>query len=185
MFLIFIGFCSFQSASEKNNGKATMKIEYREDNPADSFYIHKVKVSEISPGDHSPLATSQWPKFQGSSLQNTGRSSYVGPNSNSVKWVFNTGDDTERCMSVGPDGVIYAGNYSNLYAISPDDGSVKWIANVPWPIAGAYTPPAISSDGYLYVGTGFDDMFKINASNGEPANINWPLNFSSYFTQGI
>jgi outer membrane protein assembly factor BamB len=52
-------------------------------------------------------------------------------------------------VSLGADGILYAGANARLYAIDPG-GAERWSAQLPAP---ASTPPAIGRDGTLYVGT--------------------------------
>jgi outer membrane protein assembly factor BamB len=52
--------------------------------------------------------------------------------------------------TIGWDGTIYCGGY-DLYAINPENGSVKWVYDAPGTIEGA--TPCSSIDGTIYLGT--------------------------------
>jgi outer membrane protein assembly factor BamB len=52
--------------------------------------------------------------------------------------------------TIGWDGTVYCGGY-DLYAIYPENGSVKWICDVPGTIEGG--TPCSSIDGTIYLGT--------------------------------
>jgi len=72
----------------------------------------------------------------------------VCPNG-TMKWRTNVGAGTSP--TIGQDGTIYAG-WSNLYAVNPINGSIKWVFN-PGPdrcIEGG--TPAHSADGTIYCG---------------------------------
>ena len=66
----------------------------------------------------------------------------------SFKWKTNVGAGASP--TIGQDGTIYAG-YSELYAINPIDGSVKWSFDVGGTMRGG--TPCNSIDGTIYVGT--------------------------------
>ena len=76
---------------------------------------------------------SPWPMFR-HDLKNTGRSLFTGPSTPAVKWTFQADDGIACSPSIGHNGTIYvgAGGYygaasdSTLYALNPEDGSVKW-----------------------------------------------------------
>ncbi|HVQ01578.1 MAG TPA: PQQ-binding-like beta-propeller repeat protein, partial [Candidatus Thermoplasmatota archaeon] len=71
-----------------------------------------------------------------------------------MKWKTNVGAGTSS--TIGQDGTIYCG-YSNLYAVNPTNGSVRWTFN-PGPgrtIRGA--TPCNSVDGTIYFGTWIGD----------------------------
>jgi len=128
------------------------------------------------------LAESPWPKFMGPGLHNTGRSPYVGPDSPDVKWVFDLGGTIHfRSPSIGPDGTIYAGTETVLFALNPD-GTTKWSVYIPNEMLNHVT---ISGDDFLYVQTSYHKMYKIDSTTGDMVNENWPYDFSSYSTTGV
>jgi outer membrane protein assembly factor BamB len=77
----------------------------------------------------------------------------VNPNG-TMKWRTNIGAGTSP--TIGQDGTIYAG-WDHLYAISPINGSVRWVFNPGngRTIEGA--TPAHSADGTIYFGTHIND----------------------------
>jgi outer membrane protein assembly factor BamB len=71
----------------------------------------------------------------------------VYPNG-TMKWKTFCGAGTSP--TIGWDGTIYCGGY-DLYAINPENGSVKWVYDAPGTIEGA--TPCSSIDGTIYLGT--------------------------------
>lgn len=131
-------------------------------------------VMADSPGADSPdaLADSQYPKAMNDN-QNTGQSQYVGPQNNSTKWNYTTGDQDSQinhAPSIGPDGTIYlptrfnnGTNYlANLYALNPD-GTKKWNYTIFDGILNEHCynsfegSPAITADGTIYITGEFHD----------------------------
>ncbi|AXV39106.1 PQQ-binding-like beta-propeller repeat protein [Methanobacterium sp. BAmetb5] len=114
-------------------------------------------VLSISPvmADDS-LASSESPKYQGDN-QNTGQSTYTGPQTNQTQWNYtlNSSETISITPAVGPDGTIYLPVHmrykDDLRAINPD-GSLKWNYTIPYRsfnrISGT---PAVSQDGTIYV----------------------------------
>jgi PKD repeat protein len=91
--------------------------------------------------------------------QRSGKSSYSGPQSDIVKWVFAgipafAGRDVSQPI-IGSDGTIYvyaiAGSY--LYAID-SDGNLKWRVDTGYGWDSSFTPPpAVGPDGTIYAPT--------------------------------
>ena len=65
-----------------------------------------------------------------------------------MRWKTFVGAGTSP--TIGWDGTVYCGGY-DLYAINPEDGSVKWIYDAPGTIEGG--TPCSSIDGTIYLGT--------------------------------
>ena len=104
------------------------------------------------------LADSPWPKFHGNS-KNTGQSPYVGPQTNRLKWSYQTGSHIRSSPAIGNDGVVYVGSLDNkLYAVNPD-GSLKWSYLTGYNVSSS---PAIGSDGTIYVGSSDYKLYAIN-----------------------
>jgi len=126
------------------------------------------------------LAKKGWPKFQGPSKLNNGRSDYAGTAAPGLKWKAEFGENFKnKSLSIGPDGVIYVASLNKLYAIvDKGDGYEKvWNdgINISKP-----SHVTVSNDGYLFVGTGNcinDKMYKIKASDG---SIEWEYDLSQY-----
>jgi outer membrane protein assembly factor BamB len=107
------------------------------------------------------LADSAWPKA-GHDLQNTGQSTYIGPQTNMVKWTFPTGGIFRYITPViGSDGTIYVGSHNtNLYALNPN-GTQKWIYNAG--SAGAfYGSAAVGSEGSIYISANKGVLISLN-----------------------
>jgi outer membrane protein assembly factor BamB len=71
----------------------------------------------------------------------------VYPNG-TLRWKTFCGAGTSP--TIGWDGTVYCGGY-DLYALNPQDGSVKWIYDAPGTLEGA--TPCHSLDGTIYLGT--------------------------------
>jgi len=92
----------------------------------------------------------------------------ISPNG-TTKWKTNVGAGTSP--TIGQDGTIYCG-YSNLYAVNPTNGTIRWTFN-PGPgrtIRGA--TPCNSADGTIYFGTWIGDydggeIIALNANGTE------------------
>jgi outer membrane protein assembly factor BamB len=104
-------------------------------------------------------------------------------NDGSELWIFDTNSFTASTGSVfaspslGPDGTVYiAGLYDpNLYAIDPNDGSIKWTCTFDsngWPFAS----PVISSDGAIYQTLLYDpNLYAIEPAAGA---VIWSTNLA-------
>ena len=148
-------------------------------NDAGSDAEVKTGYITVTSGGETPAATgladSAWPKFGGPDLNNTGRSPYVGAQTNATKWIYATGKEFRGASPViGSDGTVYIGDYDkNVYALN-SDGTVKWT----YPTGGKLnTPPAIGADGTIYIGNFGDN--KVYALNPD-GTLKW-----TYTTTGI
>ena len=101
---------------------------------------------------------SSWPMV-GHDPQRTGRSSYLGPQTNNVNWAFTLPSVLFSAYETQPiissDGTIYLGgrgeNWTTaIYAIS-SDGSLRWKSNIGTNPNTNATPCAIGPDGTIYV----------------------------------
>jgi outer membrane protein assembly factor BamB len=72
----------------------------------------------------------------------------VNPNG-TMKWKTYLGQ-AGTSPTIGLDGTIYCG-YRDLYAINPENGSVKWVYDVPGTVEGG--TPCSSIDGTIFLGT--------------------------------
>ncbi|MHC4184039.1 MAG: hypothetical protein ACYSR0_11900, partial [Planctomycetota bacterium] len=71
------------------------------------------------------VAHTPWPMYR-HDLHHTGRSPYVGSQTNDIKWTFQAGTSISSSPVIGIDGTIYIGSKDkHLYAINPD-GTLKW-----------------------------------------------------------
>jgi len=104
-------------------------------------------------------------------------------NYGSELWTFDTNSFTASTGSVlaspslGPDGTIYIGGLydPNLYAIDPNDGSIKWTCTFDsngWPFAS----PVISPDGPIYQTLLYDpNLYAIEPATG---TVIWDTNLA-------
>jgi PKD repeat protein len=142
----------------------------------------EVKTDYITIGEPPSgvgLADTAWPKLGGADLNNTGRSPYVGAQTNATKWVYTTGGEFLSAVPViGSDGTVYIGNYDkNIYAFDPD-GSLKWTYTAGNSFCG---PPAIGADGTIYIGNYLDYM--VYALNPD-GTLKWTYNATEIITGG-
>jgi outer membrane protein assembly factor BamB len=84
--------------------------------------------------------------------QHSGRSSFIGPATPTVKWKYTLGGNGDYSASWTPlsqaaDGTLYVGA-DHLYAFNPD-GTVKW----EFACGAMWSTPAIGDDGTLYFGS--------------------------------
>lgn len=104
------------------------------------------------------LADSAWPMFH-ANVRHTGLSPYVGAQSGTLKWRFQTGDPLFSSPAIGADGTVYVGSADHyLYAINPD-GTQKWRFQT---VHYMDSSPAIGADGTVYVGSYDGDVDAIN-----------------------
>jgi len=151
---------------------ATTLIDSVVGTPPDTFYIdtgltngqiyyYRVKAVDdagnesdfsnevITTPPNNCLADSPWPKFRGDS-KNTGQSQYIGPQTDRLKWSYQTGSAIYSSPAIGSDGTVYIGSWDHkLYAIN-SDGSLKWSYLMGDNISSS---PAIGSDGTVYMGS--------------------------------
>jgi outer membrane protein assembly factor BamB len=74
-----------------------------------------------------------------------------------MKWKTVIGTGTETNPSFLPDGTIIVGD-DNLYAIYPENGTIKWIYELPGDERIHMSSPTISAEGIIYVGTDIDNV---------------------------
>jgi len=105
-----------------------------------------------------PLADTAWPMF-GHDLQHTRRSPYVGAQTPTLQWAFETGGGVDSSPAIAADGTIYVGSDDGkLYSISPDGtGSWEFAAG-----SAVRSSPAIAADGTIYVGSDDHRLYAIN-----------------------
>lgn len=127
------------------------------------------------------LADSPWPKYTGPDNHNTGRSPFIGPETPDIKWVLDLGGFSYfRNLSCDIRGTIYVGSASELFAINPE-GTIKW--SIPLPLAPTHV--TVSEDGFLYIQSILDKMYKVRLDIGELINDHWPYDFSAFNAMGI
>jgi outer membrane protein assembly factor BamB len=91
--------------------------------------------------------------------------------------------------TIGDDGTVYIGGLydPNLYALDPNDGSIKWVCNFEYPInpidpnstkegGWPYVSPVIAPDGTIYQTLLFDsNLYAIDSNDG---SILWSTNLA-------
>jgi hypothetical protein len=93
------------------------------------------------------LTSSPWPSYREDS-NNTGRSNYVGPQSNHVKWTYGSYQVTSP--TIGANGILYCGAGSNVIAIF-----ASGILQLTYSVVGdVIYPPSIGANGTLYAAGG-------------------------------
>jgi outer membrane protein assembly factor BamB len=85
-----------------------------------------------------------------------------------LKWVNEVGGLSSP--AIAPDGTIYVGSRSKLYALNPDN-TIKWSHT----IGKTASSPAIGADGTIYIGSFDNRLYAINSDN----TLKW-----SYATNG-
>lgn len=86
--------------------------------------------------------------------------------------------------AIGADGTIYVGGLydPNLYAVDPNDGSVKWVCHFEsggWPFAS----PVVAEDGTIYQTLLYDpNLYAIDRNDG---NIIWAAHLSKINHHGL
>ncbi len=97
------------------------------------------------------------------------RSPYVGTQTASLKWRYQTEGIVISSPAIAADGTIYAGSCDKyLYAVNPD-GTPKWRYETGGPV---FSSPAIGRDGTIYVGTMDNYLYAITDSETE-GTLKW------------
>jgi outer membrane protein assembly factor BamB len=91
--------------------------------------------------------TAPWPMFLHDS-SHTGRSALPGPSSGDILWAFPITAENPSSPIVGPDGTVYVGSETGLYAVNPN-GTQKWKFATGRQIISS---PAIDMNGIVYFG---------------------------------
>jgi len=97
--------------------------------------------------------------------QHTRQSSFVGPQTASVKWKYKMGP-VFSSPAIAADGTVYVGsNDYHLYALNPD-GTLQWKYKTDWSVRSS---PAIAPSGVVYVGSDDSHFYAINPDG----SLNW------------
>jgi outer membrane protein assembly factor BamB len=131
------------------------------------------------------LAESPWPTYRGN-FKRTGRSSFEGPRTNRLRWIFSTGlsekeGGIETDPVIGPDGTIYIGaNNGIVYALNPEDGSVRWAFPTAFDTFAIYSSPIVDSQGIVYIGAKDGNVYAVRApKRGIMGELVWSINLGT------
>lgn len=136
-----------------NHGLFPVKLRVTDTVGAQDTYSVAVRINEVFALD------SAWPGL-GHDDRHTGRSPYIGSQTNSLKWSYTCGvGGVYSSPAIGTDGTIYVGSHdANLYALNPD-GTMKWAFPVSNDI---YSSPALGPDGTVYFGDFDGSVYAVN-----------------------
>lgn len=83
----------------------------------------------------------------------------MGPNSNSIRWIYTATNFISSSPALATDGTIYFGGWDNqLYALHAD-GTLKWT----FPTGGYISSsPAVDANGVVYVGSWDHNIYAVN-----------------------
>jgi len=113
------------------------------------------------------LAVSAWP-CKGHDAGRTGQSPYIGAQTNTVKWQYQTGKNIHSSPALDSNGVVYVGSDDqNIHAFYPD-GGLKWSFLTEGPVKSS---PAIGDDGTIYVGSNDQNIYALNSDG----SLKWKL----------
>jgi outer membrane protein assembly factor BamB len=128
------------------------------------------------------LAESPWPTYRGD-LKRTGRSHYKGPDKNQLRWVFSTGlsekhGGIETDPVIAADGSVYTGTNNGIfYALSPEDGSIRWVFPTAFDTFAIYSSPIVDQQGLVYFGAKDGNLYALKApKRGILAELVWSIN---------
>lgn len=131
----------------------------------------KVTVTE----GRGELADNAW-SCEKHDAGNTGRSPYIGAQTNTLKWTFQT-KDRDRVSSplIGSDGTLYFIDYwdgvsgGRLYALNPN-GKLKWSQHTSMSLGS----PVIGAHGVIYVGGWWGWFYAFTPEGTEDENLIHP-----------
>jgi outer membrane protein assembly factor BamB len=87
------------------------------------------------------------------------RSPFVGAQTSTVKWEFDTGGVVDSSPAIAADGTVYFGSFDDyVYAVNPD-GTLKWKYATG---GGLNSSPAIGEDGTVYIGGRDNYVYALN-----------------------
>jgi outer membrane protein assembly factor BamB len=119
-------------------------------------------------GTPDGVANTPWPKFH-RDAGNSGLSSYVGAQTNGVKWTNNTGRAVWTSPAIATAGdpavpAVFVGNEAgDLYALKTTDGTKVWqfaSGHMMW------SSPAVSPDAVVYFGSEDENVYAVNTVDG-------------------
>ena len=108
-------------------------------------------------GVHS-LADSAWPKYQRDN-SNSGLSQYIGPQTATLFWTYDTGDSISEGAAIDSEGTIYFGSDDKIFRALSPNGSLKWSYTASEEIR---STPSIAKDGTIYFGDKDGKLYALN-----------------------
>jgi outer membrane protein assembly factor BamB len=110
------------------------------------------------------LAVSAWPTFQ-HDARHTGQSTFNGPASNNLKWIFHGLAPLKSAPAIGTDGTVYIGNGRNLCALDPADGTDIWCTFVLASVR--LSSPTVGINSTVYIGARDNKLHALNLDGSE------------------
>ncbi|MEW5801071.1 MAG: PQQ-binding-like beta-propeller repeat protein [bacterium] len=121
----------------------------------------------VSSAQSGGLANSAWPCL-GHDVRHTGQSPYLGAQTNTLKWSYQTGSGVWSSPAIGVDGTMYIGisygETGEVFALDPN-GSKKWSYQTIG--GGVVSSPAIGADGTIYVGSLDHNLYALNPNGSK------------------
>ena len=157
----------------------TIQPQFLADVSASSSLTFKLTVTDaggLSSSDTCIVSFYEetWGMFMQDS-KHTGRSPYIGAQTNNVKWAFPTiGKYVYSSPTIGANGMVYVGEWgdqgvgytfpSYVYALDSDTGAEIWSFLTQNWIWGA---PAIGTDGTVYVASDDKNLYALDGMTGD------------------
>ena len=115
------------------------------------------RVNAFSSGD-------EWPMFR-HDLQRTGYSTSTAPNTNAIKWFYNTTSEIDSAPAVANGRVIVGISNGNILAVNSTTGERLWSYDTGAGSNSIWSSPAIAA-GRVYIGTRDTNLYCLNESTG-------------------
>jgi outer membrane protein assembly factor BamB len=144
--------------------------------------IHAAQPSDLGA---KRLAETPWPTYRGD-LERTGLTSYTGPSTNKILWIFSTGRSEEKGgietdPVIGRDGSVYiGGNNGIFYALDPKSGEIRWAFITEFDTYAIYSSPFVDQDGIAYFGAKDGNVYAVRPPRkGITGELAWSLNLGT------
>ena len=119
----------------------------------------KIDTTQIDE-QKSSSSTDWWPMFH-HDPQHTGYSTCSAPDSNMIRWSYNTGGDVISSPAV-IDNKVYVGGGSKVWCLNAETGGFIWDYQTG---GGVFSSPAVVN-GKVYIGSSDGYVYCLNADNG-------------------
>jgi outer membrane protein assembly factor BamB len=120
--------------------------------------------SKISGYAQSVGVGDEWPMFRHDS-QRTGYSTSTAPNTNAIKWFYNTTTEIDSAPAVANGRVIVGVSNGNVLAVNSTTGEWLWSYDTGAGSNSIWSSPAIAA-GRVYIGTRDKNLYCLNESTG-------------------